>query len=43
MVVELQNVWRMKFGDLVNFAKFSNVSSRQTFVLYDMLAKVVRD
>ena len=34
IVVELQNAWRKKFGDLVKFAK---LFSHQTFVLYSIL------
>ena len=33
IVVKLQNVWQMKFGDLVKFATFDKIFSCQTFVL----------
>ena len=33
IVVELQNVWQIKFGDLLKFAKFDKIFSRHTFVL----------
>ena len=33
IVVELQNVWQIKFSDLVKFAKFAKLFSHQTSLL----------
>ena len=30
-------IWRIKFGDLVKFAKFAKLFSHQTFVLYGIV------
>ena len=42
IVVELKNVWQIKFGDMVKLAKFTKLFSCQTFVLYIIIDFPIR-